>query len=410
MQFHRLMTWKTRATIDNRHGKFPLIAEGLISTAVADKLFSLKADEFSSVIAQWWQQKLEKLKAYPGRPNVRDLEVANPEIDMGWAEHKWWKADRPYFNVYPILNGLVESLPLDLEWSAFRLPYPDLAVCFPKGSEPYGIAAALFSQSKSGKCILFYQPASKPTGYASCAFGQSEGETTLQDSFTKQFYAGREWDFGEDYGFNDCITSFLIRLMAFIGALRESDRIALVSSVVLNRDEQRYSETMDEALKQRLIDAASRVNGRGFHLGKQQQEQYEQGARVPHERKAHWHKYWVGPGRQQLSLKWVERINVLAKQLVEVPTGMLGPENEDEMRAFEKLICRIPLPKRLRFLVLRRDSYTCQLCGARAPDKALEIDHKKPVSLGGTNEEANLWVLCLDCNRGRSNLSLQASE
>ncbi len=406
MQFHTLMTWKTRATIDNREGNFPLVSQKLISPTVAAKLFKLPAVDFSAAIAQWWQLRLENLKKRPGGPSKTDYELAHPEIDLGWAEYKWWKADRPYFNVYPVLNGLIESLPLDVEWQAFRLPFPNLAVCFPKGAEPYGIASALFTQGASGKCGLFYQPSRKPTGYATCAFGPEAGEQTLEESFKRCFYEGREWDFGEDYGFNDCITSFLIRLMSFIGVLKESDRAALVTEVILRRDEHRYAETVDEALRRRLFEAASRVNGKGFHLGRTQQEHYERGARTPHERRAHWHKYWVGPGRQQLSVKWVDRITVLAKELVEVPSGMLGPENENEMQAFERLHCRIPLPKRVRFLILRRDSYTCQLCGKRAPDVVLEIDHKAPVSLGGSNSEENLWVLCFDCNRGRSNLPM----
>jgi 5-methylcytosine-specific restriction endonuclease McrA len=58
---------------------------------------------------------------------------------------------------------------------------------------------------------------------------------------------------------------------------------------------------------------------------------------------------------------------------------------------------------RMRFAVLRRDTYACQLCGATAADGVvLEIDHQIPISKGGTNDEANLWTLCRDCNQGKS--------
>ena len=108
-----------------------------------------------------------------------------------------------------------------------------------------------------------------------------------------------------------------------------------------------------------------------------------------------------------MTVKWIEEINVLADKLVEVPTGMLGPENLDEVRAERNTFSRVPVPKRLRFLVLRRDDYKCQLCGRRGQDGVpLEIDHKVPVSRGGLNDEENLWVLCEDCNQGRSNLPL----
>lgn len=56
----------------------------------------------------------------------------------------------------------------------------------------------------------------------------------------------------------------------------------------------------------------------------------------------------------------------------------------------------------LRFRVFKRDGYRCQICGRTAQDGArLEVDHKHPRSLGGTNDPANLWTLCFECNRGK---------
>ena len=52
--------------------------------------------------------------------------------------------------------------------------------------------------------------------------------------------------------------------------------------------------------------------------------------------------------------------------------------------------------------VLRRDKYACRMCG-RTPDDGvkLEIDHRLPLSRGGTNAQENLWTLCDACNRGK---------
>lgn len=56
----------------------------------------------------------------------------------------------------------------------------------------------------------------------------------------------------------------------------------------------------------------------------------------------------------------------------------------------------------LRFQILKRDSYRCQLCGRSAQDGArLEVDHKHARSRGGTNDPTNLWTLCFECNRGK---------
>lgn len=63
---------------------------------------------------------------------------------------------------------------------------------------------------------------------------------------------------------------------------------------------------------------------------------------------------------------------------------------------------RIPLTKKTRFEVFKRDSFTCQYCGAKAPDVVLEVDHIIPVKEGGTNDILNLITSCKACNSGKS--------
>lgn len=62
---------------------------------------------------------------------------------------------------------------------------------------------------------------------------------------------------------------------------------------------------------------------------------------------------------------------------------------------------RKSLSKKLRFEVFKRDSFTCQYCGAKAPDVLLEVDHVKPVKEGGTNDILNLVTSCSACNSGK---------
>lgn len=64
------------------------------------------------------------------------------------------------------------------------------------------------------------------------------------------------------------------------------------------------------------------------------------------------------------------------------------------------------IPKTVRFEVFKRDSFTCQYCGAQAPDAILEVDHITPVSAGGDNSLINLITSCRDCNRGKTNRAL----
>ncbi len=63
---------------------------------------------------------------------------------------------------------------------------------------------------------------------------------------------------------------------------------------------------------------------------------------------------------------------------------------------------RKAIPKKIRFEVFKRDSFTCQYCGRKAPDIVLHIDHIEPVSKGGTNDILNLITSCQGCNSGKS--------
>jgi hypothetical protein len=56
----------------------------------------------------------------------------------------------------------------------------------------------------------------------------------------------------------------------------------------------------------------------------------------------------------------------------------------------------------LRFVVFRRDSYTCQYCGLRAPSVVLHVDHVVAWSRGGRTELSNLRTACHVCNAGKS--------
>jgi len=100
-------------------------------------------------------------------------------------------------------------------------------------------------------------------------------------------------------------------------------------------------------------------------------------------------KYVVIKGREKAPIK------IFLDEIVDgsiIPLDYVKKENKNN---------RSPLPKALRHKILSRDRYTCQACGARAPDVELEVDHRIPVSKGGTDEESNLTTLCKECNRGK---------
>ncbi len=57
----------------------------------------------------------------------------------------------------------------------------------------------------------------------------------------------------------------------------------------------------------------------------------------------------------------------------------------------------------MRYEILKRDNFRCQICGSTAQDGVkLHIDHIIPVSKGGKTIPENLRVLCDRCNFGKS--------
>lgn len=58
----------------------------------------------------------------------------------------------------------------------------------------------------------------------------------------------------------------------------------------------------------------------------------------------------------------------------------------------------------LRYDILKRDGFKCQICGRTVDDGVkLHVDHIVPLSKGGKTIASNLRTLCQDCNLGKSN-------
>ena len=52
----------------------------------------------------------------------------------------------------------------------------------------------------------------------------------------------------------------------------------------------------------------------------------------------------------------------------------------------------------IRYEILKRAKFRCELCGISAEQKALEVDHIIPRNHGGTDDQSNLQALCYSCN------------
>lgn len=90
----------------------------------------------------------------------------------------------------------------------------------------------------------------------------------------------------------------------------------------------------------------------------------------------------------------------------EVPTDLL------QLQPSRKRTQRDP-SWRLRFLINRRDRFSCRACGrspATHPGVILHVDHIIPWSQGGETVLENLQTLCEVCNIGKSDLAMHENE
>ena len=62
---------------------------------------------------------------------------------------------------------------------------------------------------------------------------------------------------------------------------------------------------------------------------------------------------------------------------------------------------RISFSKKFRESIFERDNYECQRCNKNLIKLPLErvVDHKIPLSKGGSNSKNNLWLLCDGCDK-----------
>lgn len=80
----------------------------------------------------------------------------------------------------------------------------------------------------------------------------------------------------------------------------------------------------------------------------------------------------------------------------------LAKANRVDQNHESNLYQRTLFSNSLRYDVLKRDGFRCQICGRTAQDGVkLHVDHIVPVSKGGKTEMSNLRTLCSDCNVGK---------
>ena len=89
--------------------------------------------------------------------------------------------------------------------------------------------------------------------------------------------------------------------------------------------------------------------------------------------------------------------------LVSIFNEYVKLKKQKEEYSYQVKIERAKMSDSLRYDVLRRDGFKCQICGVTAQEGAkLHVDHIIPVSKGGKTILSNLRTLCDRCNMGKS--------
>lgn len=99
---------------------------------------------------------------------------------------------------------------------------------------------------------------------------------------------------------------------------------------------------------------------------------------------------------EALSLEEREELLALCKAKVDAYFAARGASIWEHRHRGQR-----PMSGTLRYDVLKRARFRCELCGISADEKALEVDHILPRNRGGSDDPSNLQGLCYTCNASK---------
>jgi ATP adenylyltransferase len=101
---------------------------------------------------------------------------------------------------------------------------------------------------------------------------------------------------------------------------------------------------------------------------------------------------------QMLSPEQIEQLILLCNQKIEEYESKSDGAHWEHRRR-----TRDPVTGTVRYEVLKRAKFRCELCGIPAEEKSLDVDHITPKSLGGKDDISNYQALCYTCNTQKNN-------
>ncbi|MBA2116732.1 hypothetical protein HOV93_39240 [Planctomycetes bacterium FF15] len=237
------------------------------------------------------------------------------------SEWKWVQAKRPYYDLYPAIIPLLEKVDLsDVPSDQVAPQLPQLVIRFPKVDHP------LFFEYQGKvyhmRSIFFAQAINQrpPVVQFSIDYGETDpqGRTvTLCRHWSKRegssLQSVQEAIEPKSNGGVDVPPDFLMRVAKVLASIcMLANDPELIQSDVLASDRTRFAETGDN----KYVERAHRRGKRAWTIGKTIEK-------IPHYRRSHLAKFWIGPGRVTPILRLRKGGIVCREKVLEVPTGYL---------------------------------------------------------------------------------------
>ena len=280
------------------------------------------------------------------------------------SEHMWYEAERPFYTCYPVIFDYVRNVRLDLPWNAVpQACGGKLIFRFPHGHEPFGLAAVQVTERQpyEGRLrVINFCPQTISCRSSSrerivapfCFVIDNENGVVVDAAASQHLSEIRELIHGSEK-VDDTSTryrsiadlpfpahtqyleehvdwvTFLLRLYVFTALVRDDPD--LLEPLVLAKDKNLFDSSQDVLLRDRLLEKAKRVNGRGFAFGRKAQEEEAQFSRSPHWRNPHPALVWTGEGRQVPRIVFRRGSFVGLEEVLKAPSGYLGFESTEEL-------------------------------------------------------------------------------
>lgn len=291
--------------------------------------------KFHEYISQYDRGKPYGLTMNMGRDEWTAFMLGGAEAagdDVGPAVHakleqEWFNARRPYYLCFaPILEPLAR-LSLDIPASFGRLPTPyPLAFRFPdplprgwKCKTAFVGRADVQDQGKETEGVAIFCDCGEMYGPAP-EYWHIVFPTPHDETFENVLARQPRMNLNEDE-----TTHVLRAFRVVVGAFLMSADPDILGREVLNRDRERYADSLDP----KFVEKAERRGKIGWTLG----AKLARAEMSPHYRRPHFAVRWTGPGRAVPVVRPIKGAVVHRKKLEAIPTGREDDETPTDKEA-----------------------------------------------------------------------------